>query len=254
MSSLASQLRVLSSNNSSSSNTVSTSVKSFKSRSSFLFSSSQSSETDEPTIIGLAQSGLSQLSQFDVRFSAFEKSLFSPHPFDRAGQTKNTLMALNQSVNSFLLLLSPYFLLPSAHKVLELLIRRYGIHQHSVPALLSCTLPYCDHPIFARLLQIIVLPPTFQWMKNAQTNGSPITRQTLIQRCIEDGGILMEFIATTASTAIATNKAAMNLYVSTVIDVINTSRKLNETFLMKLWPFLAKALEEPKNKKEAATG
>ena len=71
--------------------------------------------------------GLEELSALDERFEDFEPSLFSESAlsFERSIQTQEVNEQLDSKIDSFLLRLSPYLQLTSAHKVLEWLIQRY---------------------------------------------------------------------------------------------------------------------------------
>ena len=57
---------------------------------------------------------------------------------------------LNIEIEKFLVLLSPYFLLNTAHKALEWLIHRFHIHQFNKDDYLLLILPYHESRIFVR--------------------------------------------------------------------------------------------------------
>jgi U3 small nucleolar RNA-associated protein 10 len=94
---------------------------------SLLFEAQQASALDLETIFAIGREGLSELIKIDERFRPFEDSLFnnSSKTVERELQTREVNKRIDNSVNAFLQLLSPYFLLRSAHKALEYLIRRY---------------------------------------------------------------------------------------------------------------------------------
>ena len=52
-------------------------------------------------------------------------------------QTPEMNKKTDDSIHSFLALLSPYFLLRPAHKALELLVRKYRVHDYNVDALVG---------------------------------------------------------------------------------------------------------------------
>jgi hypothetical protein len=172
-SSLASQLRILSGQ------TSQPDQRTRIHRPTFYFDPQTAADTDSATIYHLAKNGLQELQQLDDRFSAYESTLFSSaaSELDRLGQTKQVQQALNLSLNAFLRILSPYFLIKPAHKVLEFLIRRYSVQELNVDAVLECILPYHETPLFARMLQILNLTKDNRWpfLIASQKNGKHTT-------------------------------------------------------------------------------
>lgn len=61
---------------------------------------------------------------------------------------------LDLAIASFLRLLSPFFLLKPAHKIIEFFIRRYQIHEYNVNDVVECVLPYHETNYFARMIQL----------------------------------------------------------------------------------------------------
>jgi U3 small nucleolar RNA-associated protein 10 len=97
-------------------------------RPSFMFDGHEAARIDQSTLHLLALSGLEKLKKLEPRFRAFETTLFAApdsSQLDRTSLTKELNARLNESIDAFLLLLSPYFLLKAAHKTLEYLIRRF---------------------------------------------------------------------------------------------------------------------------------
>lgn len=94
---------------------------------SFLFDGKRAKQLTTEQIFAIAVSGMNELCALDTRFRPFVDSLFST----QALKTNRELMQnevnqeLDQTLDRFLCLLSPYFLLRSAHKVIEFLIRKY---------------------------------------------------------------------------------------------------------------------------------
>lgn len=96
-------------------------------RPSLLFDAKDAAKIDIHSLYHLSLSGLTELKKEDPRFKSFETTLFSPSSKEvsRELQTKEVNKRLDESIETFLHLLSPFFLKKSAHKVLEYLIRRY---------------------------------------------------------------------------------------------------------------------------------
>ena len=79
---------------------------------------------DDNLISGL--SGLEELVKLNPKFEEFHLSLFdlSSRSLERSVEDKKANKKLNKIIRKFLLLLSPYFLIKSAHKALEWLVNR----------------------------------------------------------------------------------------------------------------------------------
>lgn len=100
----------------------------------------------------LGLSGLEELIKLCSEFNEFKKNLFSPSSIDlqRSVQDQRINNKLNRDIENFLILLSPYFLLNTAHKVLEWLIHRFQIHHYNKDHYLLLILPYHESRIFIR--------------------------------------------------------------------------------------------------------
>lgn len=108
---------------------------------------------------------------------------------------------LDQQIESYLRLLSGFYLNPAATKTLEYLIRRYKIHVHNVDAAVTCALPYHSTPEFVKLVQLCVLENTFfYFLKGVKETGAAPPRDRLVQRCLRDMAFF-SFVADTAATA-----------------------------------------------------
>jgi len=91
-------------------------------RVSFLYDPKVAANLDSESIYCLAMNGLEQLKSIDSEtFESYEFTLFnsSSISFERAIQTKQVNEKLNLEIRRFLIHLSPYFMLKSAHKVFE---------------------------------------------------------------------------------------------------------------------------------------
>ena len=70
-------------------------------------------------------------------------------------------------------LLSPFFLMRPAHKALELLVRKYRVHEYNVEALIACVLPYHSTKTFVRAVQLLNLKkhPRWAFLSAVQKSG-----------------------------------------------------------------------------------
>lgn len=140
-------------------------------------------------------SGLDELEALDSRFSEFRESLFSPSSksFERSVQTAQINRQVDERVESFLLLVSPYFTLKAAQKALEWLVCRYHIHQFNIDAWIMAVLPFHDANLFVRAIQLLYLKDEagkWHWLKPLQKPGIPLPKGTLLNRVSRDIGLL----------------------------------------------------------------
>ena len=92
---------------------------------------------------------------------------------NRALQTNEQNKKLDDSIDSFMSLLSPFFLMRPAHKALELLVRKYRVHEYNVEALIACVLPYHSTKTFVRAVQLLNLKkhPRWAFLSAVQKSG-----------------------------------------------------------------------------------
>ena len=120
-------------------------------------------------------------------------------------------------------------MLSPAHKMIEYLIRRYHVQEHNVDSIMRCILPFHQTLLFARLLQILSIAGTkWDFLADAQRNGSPVPRETLSQKCLSTPAVL-EFVCDIAGRSAkraksgnggSQYKASFNLYVATVLECL----------------------------------
>lgn len=81
---------------------------------------------------------------------------------------------------------------PSAHKVLEYLIRRFRVHEFNIDMLIRCVLPRHDNKIFARVLQLCQIQDDSKWvfLNGVTKHGAPIPRSQIIQYCYKNVAVL----------------------------------------------------------------
>lgn len=97
-------------------------------------------------------SGLEELIKLCNEFDDYKKTLFATSSInlERSVQDQQVNKKLNLEIQKFLVLLSPYFLLNSAHKAIEWLIHRFYIHQFNKDHFVLLILPYHESRIFVR--------------------------------------------------------------------------------------------------------
>ena len=226
-----------------------------KLRVSFLFEAEKAADMDAETVFNIGVSGFEDLVQKDARLADFRKALFSPHGLkDREAITEGENKKINKQIGAFLRLLSPYFLLPAAHQVLEHLIRRYQVHRFNKNELLTCVFPFHETPLFARVLMLLDIEKDEQWkwLITARNNRSPLSKHSLIGRCLRASDTL-EWVCQHAKRACADKlsgtaqwKNATSFYASTVVGVLKQSTVVDEAVVRVLLPFVVRGLKSDK--------
>ncbi len=111
-------------------------------RASLFLSPQEAAAVDVRTIYDAAVSGLSTLRQYDGRFESFLEGLLHPSSIDtqREMKTAEENSKLDIEIAQLLKLLALFANEPSAHLVLEYLIRRFRIHEINADLLLRAML------------------------------------------------------------------------------------------------------------------
>ena len=199
-------------------------------------------------------SGLEELEKLDERFSEFRDSLFAlaSKSFERSVQTADVNRAADEQINRFLLMVSPFFALRSAHKALEWLVSRYHVHQFNVDAWILCILPYHDTNAFVRAIQLVYLKDEagkWHWLHPIQKPGIPLPKSTLLNHCGRDAGLL-KLICSQLDASVRLHSARPSalsaliaFYTTTVIGTLEKLDKtLSEDQLAALMPSLLAGL------------
>ncbi|RHY34401.1 hypothetical protein DYB32_000956 [Aphanomyces invadans] len=165
----------------------------------------------------------------DGSLDVFHTTLLHPSKvqaqFNRALLTKDENVAVDADLGLLLDALSPYFLLPPTHQVLEYLIRRYEIHTWNVEQILAATICYHESPLFARLVTICDLNkyPRWAFLEGVKTNNVPLLRANLAKRCFTDPSVV-RFIYEASRRIGAKNPKIMALYTLLAMEVLDKSK------------------------------
>ncbi|KAL1109948.1 hypothetical protein AAG570_014105 [Ranatra chinensis] len=226
-----------------------------KTRPSFLFDAKEAAEFDRDTFYDLGLSGLEELKKLNPRFSDFEDTLFdiTSKSFERAVETQETNKKLDSRIREFLALLSPYFLLRSAHKALEWLIHRYHVEQYNVADLLCLGLPYHETNTFGRLLGLLEIgdnDPAWLWLVPVRRASVPLSKTALLNRAATDMAFF-RFVANMPDNAIKIHgKSASSLgtlfcfYCTTLLGALEYSSRVTELHVSHLLPSIMAALAD----------
>lgn len=225
-----------------------------KKKPSLLFDPKEAARKDRDTFYEIGLSGLNELIVLYEGFRIYEDTLFSQSSkeFERAIQSKDVNENLNNTIEKFLKLLSPYFLLQSAHKALEWLINRYHIHEYNQDGIMALILPYHETKIFTRFVQLMDLKHTsnrWHWLKPIQKPGVPLAKQVLYNQCSSNNSTLKFIAKNTANYVLEFGERASQLttlfafFCSTTIGTIESSKKVSESLINAILPTLFKALD-----------
>ncbi|XP_077285744.1 HEAT repeat containing 1 homolog l(2)k09022 [Arctopsyche grandis] len=234
----------------------SSAFKETKKKASLLFEPKVAASLDRETFYEIGISGFTELKKINPSFAIYEKTLFSPSSkdFERSVQTKDVNERLDKTIRSFLMKLSPYFLLQPAHKALEWLINRFQIHKYNKDDIFVLILPYHETKIFVRFLQIIRLGDAtnfWHWLAPLKKPGIPLTKQVLFNHCISNLALL-RFISDMTMTTIkefGDNADILTtlfaFYCSTVVGTIEHIPVVSESLLTSILPGLLDSLSSP---------
>lgn len=142
--------------------------------------------------------GLQELSDINEKFNKFKLTLFS-----HSWQTKQrAILSLSENkkiddlIEEFLCLLSPYFNSKPALYALEWLVHRFNVEQYNTDILLGYALPYVSTQVFTRLIQVIPLKNNpevakkWWWLTRSRKTGVQINEQSFIAEAINDTRLL----------------------------------------------------------------
>lgn len=226
-----------------------------KKKTSLLFDPKEAALKDRDTFYEIGLSGLNELIALYEGFRAYEDSLFSlsSKDFERAIQSQEVNQNLDQTIEKFLLQLSPYFLLQSSHKALEWLVNRYHIHQYNQDAIMALILPYHGSKIFVRFIQIMDLKTSsrWSWLHPIRKHGVPLGNQVWYNQCVSNTAslqfiakVVLKYVKEFGERASLLN-TLFAFFCQTVLGVLESSKKVTEATINALLPTILKAIESP---------
>ncbi|XP_028799979.1 uncharacterized protein At3g06530 isoform X2 [Neltuma alba] len=215
-------------------------------RPSLLFDPKEAADIDIETIWSIGIQGLEVLISSDERFQKFKDELFSHRSkeLDRELMGMEENNQINVSISSYLRVLSGFFLLPSALKTLEYLIRRYKVHVYNTEDIILCALPYHDTHAFVRILQILDTRNTkWAFLDGVKVSGAPPPRSVIVQQCICDKGIL-DVLCDYASPRkkFQPSKHVISFCTAVFFEVLGTSLTVNDDIIKRILPFVVSGL------------
>ncbi|CAM5101904.1 unnamed protein product [Eretmochelys imbricata] len=234
---------------------------------SLLFDCKEAANIDRDTFFAIGCTGLEELMGIDPSFEMFHSTLFSltSKGLERSVQTKAVNEQLDENISSFLIHLSPYFMLKPAQKCLEWLIHRFHIHLYNEDSLVGCVLPYHETKLFVRVIQLLKIgDPThkWNWLHPIKKPGVPLARGALITHCYKDLGF-MDFICSLVTKSVkifsvhdgsvSQLRVLFTFYASTIVSALGAVEKITDTIVSKLLPYVQKGLKSSLVDYRAAT-
>ncbi|KYQ91935.1 U3 snoRNP protein [Tieghemostelium lacteum] len=213
-------------------------------RDSLLFDPTEAASIDIDTYYEIGMQGLKELIGLDSRFKGFEQTLFSPTSIseNRILKTEQENQKINIEINEFLRLQSNYFLLNSAQKALEWLIRRYRINEFNIDQIISSIIPFHDSNIFAKFISILQLDFNEKWkiLENIVKSKLSVPRGYFITIC-KNNQFFLEFLCNTIveyEKSDMISKTLISFFTALIIETLSTMNTVPTKFLRALLPTL----------------
>ncbi|XP_047485960.1 HEAT repeat-containing protein 1-like [Penaeus chinensis] len=223
-----------------------------KKKASILFTEPEAASYDRDVYYDIGQAGFQDLLEINNEFRKFKDPLFGKAARDlqRAVETKEVNQKLDDAIEGFLLLLSPYLEKQASLKALEWLIHRFMINEMNIPALLMCIFPYYESALFIRILQIIPLSDHWLFLVGPKKKGFPVAKHTVFMEWGKNQGF-RSFLAKylkkmcTVHNKEANLKIAIAFYTSTVIGGLCLQEVVQEWHISYIIKSLPTCLKSP---------
>eukprot|EP00759_Apiculatamorpha_spiralis_P013007 PhF_6_TR1981/c0_g1_i1/m.3309/K14550/UTP10, HEATR1; U3 small nucleolar RNA-associated protein 10 len=215
---------------------------------SLIFSDKDSANISSEQFYEIGMRGLKGLVGISSRFIEFQSTLFSAEGIrtDRAVMQKSVNDAIHHSIRQFLVMVSPHFLKPCAQQAIEYLLHSFEIYKYDAEDLLRCVLPFHEHIMFCRVLQLLELRALPLWSfldKHART-GTPVPRAVLVERAALNDGILLVISSMfrEACEMQCVSNTMLGLWVSVSVELFERSTRVAERHLRIVLPDVHYAL------------
>lgn len=220
-------------------------------RDSILFTQKEAATKSRETIYEIGLSGLQELIEINSALAEFESTLFdySSKDVQRAVETKDVNVLLNKNIKRFLFQLSPYFLIPSTHKCLEWLIRRFNINLYNKEEFLMLILPYHQTNMFVRCIQTMKFDdPADKWyfLGDVKKSSTPLSKYAIWNHAASFPAFL-EFVGKFTYEAIkefgprsGTLQTMISFYLTTVVGTLEQASVVNENIILAVVKYLIK--------------
>ncbi|KAG5677597.1 hypothetical protein PVAND_007343 [Polypedilum vanderplanki] len=214
-----------------------------KKRDSILFSSKDAATKSRETIYEIGISGLRELIEIDDSLTEFENTLFNFTAKDvqRAVETKEVNKLLDKNIRRFMYHLSPYFMIPSSHKCLEWLIRRFNINLYNREEMLMLILPYHQTNMFVRCVQTMKFTDSndkWNFFNEVKKSSSPLSKITLWNHGVSQPSFL-DFVGKFTYNAVkelghnaGKLQTMISFYFTTIAGTLEQATKINDNHIL----------------------
>ncbi len=153
-------------------------------RTSLIFTGEYAASIDKATVFHLAETGLSELIQTNASFQNYRNSLFGvdSHHLERTVAGSDVNKELDEVIEEFLVLLTPYVQRNGALKALEWLIQSFQIQKFNVDQFLFAFLPFHETKLFIRVVQVVdprAETHAWHWLQDMQRADHIVTKGQL---------------------------------------------------------------------------
>lgn len=203
---------------------------------SFLFS--KNDLVPSPTLRIMALKALQTLSKLNPDFIQFEIILSeSSLEIDRGLLMSEANEKISKSLNKFLLMLGPHFLMRPAQLCLDYLIRIYNIHIFDLNNLMKCIIPYHGTLPFVSIVKLISVPDSnlFSWIKSIKQVREIVSIQFIVNSCKDDINLL-EWIGETAlefARAGIHHRTMFSFFTAVYVDYFSLVNSRNADVILK---------------------
>ena len=216
---------------------------------SFLFDPKTAAKIDKDVVFTIGTNGFEELRSQSTYFTTFFSDLLNE---DFANEnchfetlSKDSLQKIEKDLTDLASKISPFFLSPSCHKILELLIRFYKVQSTIKDELLFSLLPFHGTKYFIRLLMICKLDGFWFFLSKNSVSGYVLKRADIVKQCGHDLGLLNGILDRAGYSDIH-----LKFAVAVVIELTYVVSKMNESLLRIVFGFVEKLIRGTREEKE----
>ena len=211
---------------------------------SLLFDFRNSKKIDIDTYFELGYMGLVELSKTEDKLLGFIANIFSPLAkyYNRDMKTEHEIKETDESVDSLIKQMNPYFENQSCHKIVEFLIKIYQVNIFNSRVLLLSFLPFHQSKVFVKLLQNINLDTirNFSFLSVSAKKGTIILKEQIVTEVSRNFELLQEILEFYSFNLNEGYK--LSAYATFIFDLVNKvllfKEKTNENVLSLVIKFL----------------
>ena len=218
---------------------------------SFLFDPKIAMKIDKDIIYTIGINGFEELRDLDSAFATFFSDLldeaFANEHCHFETLLKPQISEIEKELTRIVSLISPHFLNPGCHKLLEFLIRFYKVQTTVRDDVIYSLLPFHGTKYFIRFLMICKLDGIWHFLTRHQHSGYILQRSDIVKQCMHEFAILQGILARAEFSS-----THLRFACAVVVEMVHTVSKLSETLMQIVLGFVAKILPGDKEHKDLA--